>query len=373
MTDALTIGVDASRTLAAHRTGTEHYSVALLRALMLLDTPHRWRLYAPAAPPDDLLPLPSRWEWRTLPAPRLWTHGRLSWEMLRHAPDVLFVPAHVVPFIHPRRTVVTLHDLGYRAFPDAHPARDRRYLALSTRWSARTARRIIAVSGATRDDLVRHLRVPPDKIAVVPHGVSPAMRPAPPDAVRELRERLDIVSPYVMALGTVQPRKNLRRLIEAWGAVVAAGLPHTLIVAGREGWLTDAIHAEVAARGLSSRVRFTGYVADADLPALYTGADALAFVSLYEGFGMPALEAMACGTPVIAANTTSLPEIVGNAALLVDPLDPAAIAAAITRVVSDAPLRARLRAAGLARAAHFTWERCARATLAVLESERGAQ
>ncbi len=362
----LTIAVDASRALPTHRTGTEHYSVFLLRALMALETPHRWRLYAPGPPPDDLLPLPPRWEWRVIPFPRLWTHLRLSWAVARDRPDMLFVPAHVVPAIHPRATVVTIHDLGYRRFPETHTASSRRYLDWSTRWSVRAARRVIAVSGATRDDLVTMLGLPKAKITVVHHGVRPTVRPSEA-VVRATLERLGIPRPAVVFLGTVQPRKNLRRLIRAFRQVVDAGLPQTLVIAGRMGWLAEPIRAEVAACGLTERVHFAGYVADDDLPALYTGADAFALPSLSEGFGMPALEALAYGVPVVAANTTSLPEIVGEAGLLVDPLDEAAMGAALVRVLTDQPLRTYLSAAGPERAAQFSWERCARETLTVLE------
>jgi glycosyltransferase involved in cell wall biosynthesis len=364
----LTIGVDASRTCAAQRTGTEQYSTALLRALMDLETPHHWRLYAPCPPPDDLLPLPPRWEWRALPFPRLWTHIRLSGEILRHRPDILFVPAHVVPLAHPRRTAVTLHDLGYLHIPESHTGASRRYLNWSTRWSARAARKIIAVSGATKADLVRTLHVPSAKIAVVLHGVRPDLRRPPETVIAAALGRLAIPRPYILFLGTVQPRKNLQRLIRAFGRVVAAGLPHTLVIAGRLGWLTGAIQAEVDAQGLGARVHFPGYIADADVPSLYAGADTFAFPSLYEGFGMPALEAMACGVPLVAANTTSLPEIVGDAGLLVDPLDEGAIADALIAVLRDDMLRARLVAAGTQRVAQFSWERCARETLAVLEA-----
>jgi glycosyltransferase involved in cell wall biosynthesis len=366
----LTIGIDASRTLPAQRTGTEQYSVALIRALMVLPTPHNWRLYAPGPPPADLLPLPPRWEWRALPFPRLWTHLRLSWEVARHRPDVLFVPAHVVPAIHPRATVVTVHDLGYLHFPDAHPALSRRYIDLSTRWSVRTARRVIAVSAATRDDLVTMLRVSASKISVVHHGVRPVVCVSESD-MRATLERLGIMQPYVLFVGTVQPRKNLQRLIRAFAQVVSSGLPHRLVIAGRMGWLTEPIRAEVASLNLTDRVHFAGYVPDGDLPALYRGADAFAFPSLYEGFGMPVLEALAYGVLVVASNTTSLPEIVGDAGVLVDPLDEAAIGAALVRVLADTSLRARLAVVGPERAAHFSWERCAQETLAVLEGAAG--
>lgn len=363
----LTIAVDASRALPAHRTGTEQYSVFLLRALMAMETPHRWLLYAPAPPPGDLLPLPPGWEWRAIPFPRLWTHLRLSWAMARDRPDVLFVPAHVVPIVHPRATVVTIHDLGYLRFPEAHTASSRRSLDWSTRWSVRAARRVIAVSGATRDDLVAMLNVPEEKITVVHHGVRPVAAQLSDATVQATLARLEVPRPYVLFLGTVQPRKNLQRLIGAFRQIVDAGLPQTLVIAGRMGWLAEPIRAAVAACGLIGRVHFAGYVADGDLPALYSGADAFAFPSLSEGFGMPALEALACGVPVVASDTTSLPEIVGEAGLLVDPLDEPAIGAALVRALTDETLRARLALAGPERAAQFSWERCARETLAVLE------
>src|SRR5205823_7414968 len=179
---------------------------------------------------------------------------------VRHRPDVLFVPAHVVPLLHPRRTVVTVHDLGYLHVPTAHPPAARRYLNWSTRWSVRAARRVIAVSAATRDDLTAMLHVPQDKITVVHHGVRPVPDDLPDQIVRESLGRLGVARPYVLFVGTVQPRKNLQRLIRAFAQVVAAGLPHQLVIAGRLGWLAEPIRAEVAAQGLTDRVRFLGYV-----------------------------------------------------------------------------------------------------------------
>jgi glycosyltransferase involved in cell wall biosynthesis len=229
---------------------------------------------------------------------------------------------------------------------------------------------VIAVSAATRDDLVAMLGAPAAKIAIVHHGVRP-VAPLSDAAIGATLERLGITRPYVLFIGTVQPRKNLQRLIRAFARVVSAGLPHRLVIAGRMGWLTDPISAEVASLGLTDRVYFAGYVPDGDLPALYHGADAFAFPSLYEGFGMPVLEALAYGLPVVASNTTSLPEIADDAGLLVDPLDDAAIGAALVRVLADAALRARLAVAGPEWVARFSWERCARETLAVLEGAAG--
>jgi glycosyltransferase involved in cell wall biosynthesis len=377
------IGIDASRIAVAARTGTEHYTFELLAALARRDRRTRYTLYC-NAPPAALPPLGPNFALRRIPFPRLWTHARLSAEIALRPPDVLFIPAHVVPLGAPlargTATVVTVHDLGYLRYPEAHTRAQRLYLRLSTIWSARTADRVIAISGATRDDLVRLAGVPREKIAVVHHGVAPRFRPAEGPRPERIRALVGD-GPYFLYVGTIQPRKNLIRLIEAFARelqIVDCRLQSTssdlqsaicnpqLVISGKRGWLTEAIERRAAELGIGERVRFTGYVPDDDLPALLAGALAFVFPSLYEGFGMPVLEAMASGVPVLAANTTALPEVAGDAALLVNPEDTAAIAAGLARLASEPELRAELRARGLARAAGFTWDACAVATLAVL-------
>ncbi|HEX9371605.1 MAG TPA: glycosyltransferase family 1 protein [Roseiflexaceae bacterium] len=398
------IGIDASRMAVAARTGTEHYTYELLAALARRDRQRRYTLYCNqrlAALP----PLSPNFALHRIPFPRLWTHARLSAELLVHAPDVLFVPAHVLPLGAPlrrrTRSVVTVHDMGYLRFPEAHTPTQRLYLRLSTLWSARAATRLIAISQATRDDLVRFAGVPPEKIAVIHHGLSDRFRPVTDrTAIDRVLERYGIgdkqtgrpgdgcpPAPYFLYVGTIQPRKNLAPLIEAfaqleardWRLEASDAVPTSspqppasslrLVIAGKPGWLTEAIERRAAELGVADRVVFAGYVADDDLPALLSGALAFAFPSLYEGFGLPVLEAMACGAPVLASNTSSLPEVAGDAALLVDPDDTAAIAGGLARLAGDAALRADLRARGLARAATFTWDRCAEETLRVLCSE----
>jgi glycosyltransferase involved in cell wall biosynthesis len=265
-------------------------------------------------------------------------------------------------------SVVTVHDLGYLAWPGAHTAFQRHYLDWSTRRHVRHARRLIADSAATRADLVRHYHADPARVAVVHLGVDEDLRPAPPAAVVALRDRLGlpVSARYFVHVGTRQPRKNLRRLIRAFAAV-AADLPNAvLVLAGGAGWGGEDLAGEAERAGVAERVLQPGYLPRGDLAALYSGAVAALLPSLYEGFGLTALEAMACGTPVLCSDTSSLPEVVGEAALCFDPLDEAAMAAALARVWRDDTLRADLGERGRERAAQFTWARCAEATESVL-------
>jgi glycosyltransferase involved in cell wall biosynthesis len=363
------IGIDASRALTAEKTGTETYTSELLQALAALNPPDDFELYlnAPAAPTD----LPKLGTPICMPFPRLWTHLRLSARMATHRPGVLFVPAHVVPAIHPH-TVVTIHDLGYLHVPDAHPDSTRRMLDFTTRWSARAARAIIAISEATKRDLIEAYGAPASKITVIHHGVSPRFHARSPDEIAETLDRLNVRRPYVLTIGTYQPRKNLGRLAAAMSAVEAAGLPHRLVIAGKRGWLADEVDADIAASGQVHRIQHLGYVASDDLPALYAGASAFCLPSLHEGFGMPILEAMASAVPVVTSNSSALAEIAGDAAITIDPTDFAAIGAALVRVLSDSSTAQNLRRSGPERATEFTWRRTAEATLALLRRVRDA-
>ncbi|HSN75320.1 MAG TPA: glycosyltransferase family 1 protein, partial [Anaerolineae bacterium] len=325
------IGIDASRSLRAQRTGTENYSWQLIRHLLALGSGHRFRLYCPQPPKVGLFDLPSQVaghrqpELRVIPFPRLWTHARLSVEVTAHSPDVLFVPSHVLPVLHPRRSVVTVHDLGYRYFPEAHKTFDRAYLDLSTRFNARSAAHVLADSQATKDDLLRFTAVAAHKVTVVHLGRDETLAPVDdPQRLADVQQRLGVrrpgepTAPTIVYVGTLQPRKNLVRLVEAFALARQQRPDLRLVLAGQRGWLADPIFQRVEALGLQDAVRFPGFVADADLPALLSSARCFAFPSLHEGFGFPVLEAQACGAPLLAANTSSLPEVAGDGALLVD-------------------------------------------------------
>lgn len=363
------IGIDASRTTVAQRTGTEAYSLHLIRRLVALRSEHTFRLYFRDSPPSDLFPATTGVDVRVLRLPRLWTHVRLAWEVRRHPPDVLFVPAHALPLAHPKRSVVTVHDLGYLHFPRAHPTAQRLYLDWSTRYSARHARRVLADSRATRDDLVRHYRIPSEKIVVVYPGRDESLAPvADPRRLESVRARYRLPHRFLLHVGSLHPRKNLERLVEAFARVRQRHADVGLVLAGRRGWQAESLMARVRQLGLVAAVRFLEYVPQEDLGALYSAATLYVCPSLYEGFGLPPLEAMACGTPVICSNTSSLPEVVGEAARLISPTDSDAWAVACLDWLDDAEARRRASKLGLEQARKFSWDRCARETVAVLEA-----
>ena len=371
------IGIDASRTTAARRTGTENYSLHLIQGLLAVGQSHRFRLYFSQSPAPDLFP--GGVEQRIIPFPRLWTHVRLSWEMVTDPPDLLLVPAHVLPLAHPRRSVVTVHDLGYHYYPEAHTLFQNVYLRWSTRYNAHAATCILADSQATRRDLVRYYRIPQEKIIVVYPGHDETLEPVTDPAIlTAARARYRLTGSYLLYVGTLHPRKNLVRLIQAFASVLqslrnisteASGTASALqlVLAGQKGWLYDEILAQVRRLGLIDRVVLTGYIPDDDLPALLSGALAFVFPSLYEGFGLPVLEAMGCGTPVVCSNASSLPEVAGDAALLVDPLDTEALTAALVRIVADEGLRRELVAQGFRQVQRFSWQRCAQEVMQILE------
>ena len=366
------IGIDASRAVRSERTGTENYSLLLIRALCRQVGGHRLRLYCSEPPEEGLFPECERVEWRIMPFARLWTHVRLSLEMLLHPPDVLFVPAHVLPLCHPRASVVTVHDLGYLHFPAAHKRVSRWYLDWGTRYSARSARRVIVDSIATRNDLGCAYGVRQDKTVIAyPASTMGKVLALEADDLAEVQARLGTGDRYLLFLGTLQPRKNLESLIAAFRLLIVSGRVEDdvrLVLAGKAGWLSESILRAASAPELAGRVALTGYVAQEDVAPLLRGAMVFCYPSWYEGFGMPVLEAMRCRVPVVCSNTSSLPEVGQDAALQVDPGSVKAIADGIAAVLSDAELRVRMVARGLEVADSFSWDACARTVLETLVS-----
>jgi glycosyltransferase involved in cell wall biosynthesis len=351
------IAIDASRITVARRTGTENYALNLIRALLAhhaeSGSPHRIILYFRDVPRPDLLPHYTNVEHRVIPARRAWTHTRFAAALFADGPDVTFVPAHTLPFIAPGKMVVTVHDLGYRFFPEAHRTYERIYLDLTTRFSAWRATRILADSKATSRDLSGQYGTQRDKISVVYPGVEGISR-ATDDEIAAARAKYGLPDRYFLFFGTLQPRKNITTIRAAHHTYMQNGGDIPFVFAGKRGWMIE----EVVLRTTEGARYFPGYIADEHVAAVYSGATALIFPSLYEGFGFP----------VITSNTSSLVEVAGDAAITVDPFQASAITAGMQRLAADAELRESLIRHGYELAAKFTWRAAAEQTMTILES-----
>ncbi len=279
--------------------------------------------------------------------------------------DVVHATVNVAPILTSRPTVVTVHDLAFLRFPKQYPGLKQRYLTALTRRSVEHASRVIAVSSNTRNDVLHFYNVNADRVVVVPNGVDPSMRPvADLEQLALFRGRHNLPDEFILFLGTLQPRKNLIALLRAWARLPAdERLP--LVVVGAQGWMYEPIYEEARSLGVSGHVVFKGFAEPSELASWYSAATMFVYPSLYEGFGMPVLEAMACGTPVIASNASSLPEVAGDAALLVDPWDVDGLSVAIDRLSRQPMQRENLAQRGIQQAAKFSWAQTARETAGV--------
>jgi glycosyltransferase involved in cell wall biosynthesis len=296
------------------------------------------------------LPLPEQW------MTRLWQRLRvpLPADVLAGGSNVFYCPDFTLPPVARARCAVTVHDLSYLIHPETHYPPLRRYLESAVPRAIDRASLVLADSEQTKSDVIQFLGTPPDKIVTVLSAADPLFQPASPKSVAEVRSRYALAKPYLISVGTIQPRKNLTTIFEALRQLVSSGRDLQLIHVGRPGWLYEPIFEALERSGLKDRVTIVG-ASDDDLVALYTGAVAFVFPSLYEGFGIPCLEAMACGTPVIASNAGSLAEVVEDAGITIDPHDAAAIASAVVRLMDDRDFRADLIGRAHTQHAKFQW------------------
>jgi glycosyltransferase involved in cell wall biosynthesis len=357
--------------------GIGRYAIHLVEALLALSTRqcHDLEFVLFTAPQTDRKSLRRlrvracerfRWVKSTLLRSSILLSAGVSWEQIDvlHGLDQSGIPL----FFKAGKYVVTIHDVIPLVLPWAFPPRHRWVLATAFARIRKQADMVIVPSLAAAEDVVQCLRVERERIRVIPMGCDGRFKPlGEPARMATTRRRYHLPERYILFVGTLEPRKNIHTLLQAF-AHVKAGAPQddlTLVIAGGKGWGDVDYQATVDGLKLQDHVRFIGFVEDDQLPDLYRGALVFVYPSLYEGFGLPVLEAMACGTPVITANRTSLPEVAGDAALLVDPTQPEALAAAMTSILTDSHLQQALRAKGLARARTFSWDTVAEETVAV--------
>ena len=365
------IGVDASRALSEESTGTEYYNLKLLESLGKIDKKNHYVIYLNKLPKN--LPFSFRsFSTRVLRLPRLWTQVGLAYETLINPPDILFIPAHTIPVVrNPKiKTIVTIHDLGSNYLAAYHQFPHKIYLNWSTLISVKFATHLIAVSQSTKKDIINQFGAKQDKISVIYEGVD-LSRFKPENSklkITRVLKKYKIQNPYILFVGTIQPRKNLVRLIQAFSQLIEIYKePINLVIAGKPGWLYEEIYRVAKEPQVANKVKFLNYISEEDLPPLYSGASLFAFPSLYEGFGLPVLEAMACGTAVLTSKVSSLPEVGGKAAFFVDPYNLDEIKKGMYQIITDNNLRKTLISKGVEQVRKFSWEKAAKETLKVFE------
>jgi len=389
----MNIGINAAAAFKQPRTGVEEYTYQLIKHLTMLEESkkHRFILYigdqgtvpegqsfreglslrnSPLNSPLNIKQL--KW---SLP---MWTQVRLASEMLLHQPDVLFIPVHVLPLIHPQNSVVTIHGLEYEYYPKMYPWRHLRYLRWSTKYALKNARKIIAVSENTKKDLVELYGGEPEKIAVIHHGFSVSKQGLSLKdnlVSRTVPRKQSLKPPYILFIGRLEVKKNIQGIIKAFNLLKEKyQVPHKLVLVGsREqgqslGYspcFKDCIRGTVPVLGLD-QVIFTGYVSEQEKWSLLKNADIFVLPSFYEGFGMPILEAQAAGCPVVTSNVSSMPEVAGQGAILVEPKNIEQIAQAMYKVIKDSQFKNDLIAKGYENVKRFSWKKCAQETLKIL-------
>lgn len=358
------IGLDGIP-LASAKTGIGHYTLELARALAAIDPDDEFQLIAPIPLiSHDHLPL----NLRQVHAPKrkLWWVAGLPLYIRRSSLALFHGTNYDIPLWSQCPTVLSIHDLSLLLYPQTHLEHLVRRARYRLPLMARNATRIITATEHVKKEVAEHLHVDPAKISVTPYAPRKDFRPMPPAGTDEVRRRLGVEDNFILFVGTIEPRKNLITLLRAFAETrMNADLRAQLVIAGQEGWLMGEMSSYIEREGLKERIRFTGYIADEDLQALYSSCAVCVYPSLYEGFGFPPLEAMSCGAPVIAADVPSLHETVGKAALLVPPTDVHQLARAIAGMLRDEQERAYFSRTGREWAAQFTWERTARETLEV--------
>lgn len=367
------IGIDATP-LPAQPVGAGVYIIQLIRALATEPGAHRLVVFAQRGR-RDLIDTPRLTGVEWIETPDLSPARRLVWEQValpalarRAGVEVLHSLHYTRPYFLPCASVVTFHDMTFFLYPKLHTFSKRVFFPWMMRMSARKAQAIIAVSENTHRDAVRILKIAPDKIFTVQNGIGAEFRPIDdPALLQACRKKYNLEQPFFLYVGTVEPRKNLPLLLRAFARLAAQGSDFSLVIVGRLGWMYEDVFRLVESLGLSGRVQFTGYVPAEDLPMVYNLAQIFVYPSLYEGFGFPPLEAMACGAPVITTASSAMRDQVGDAAILTPPGDEQALYEAMDQLAYNPELRRMLSVRGRSQAAQYTWQTTAQKTLQVYQ------
>lgn len=353
------IGIDASRAVKKNRTGPENYSYEIIRNILALKTDHKFILYAPHEP-QDKFPSGENISWRVLPATRLWSQLRLARELSFNKPDVLFVPSHVVPLISYLPTVVTVHDLAFKYFPQSYSVFERRYQNFSAGVSVTKAKRIIVPSNSTLNDLVKFYPTAKNKAVVIAHGYNKDVFKLAAKGETSPRN-----VPYILYVGRVEEKKNIRLLVDAFALFCQEDKKVHLVLAGKNGYGFELIQEKIKSLpdAVRKRIYQPGHLPQYDMVRYLQHASIFAFPSWYEGFGLSVLEALAVGVPVVCSNNSSLPEVAGTSAILLPPTNAHSWASAFSRILNQPDVAQKLSESALNQAAKFSWNIAAQKTL----------
>lgn len=368
--DRPTIGIDASKLAKGFKSGTEYYTQEIIRAMLdLQNAGNKFVLYCKKSIEKSFGEIPRNTDIKVISfPPHLWTQLRLSWEVTLHPPNVLFIPAHTIPPIARCRIITTIHDLGFKHYPHLYPLIERIYHNYSMNQAVKRAYQIIAISEFTKKDILKfYPKVNPNKIYVAHHGFNN-------DRYRPLRHTDNLkfrpkYNRYILFIGRLEEKKNVLGMIKAYALLrKERRIQHKLVLAGNKKYGFEKVeeYIKLLPETVKKDIIFPGYILDQDLPIILREADLFLFTTLFEGFGMPILEAFASGVPVITSNTTACPEIAGDAALTVNPLKPLDIASACSKILNKPDLRRHLIIKGLHRSKQFTWQVAANKTLKIL-------
>ncbi|MEK7502233.1 MAG: glycosyltransferase family 1 protein [Patescibacteria group bacterium] len=356
------------KTELPNRVGSGEFCFQLLNTLAKIDKKNEYFIYLPKAPTSDIPKESKNWHYEVVKGRTLWTLVALSKKLFfdKEKIDVFFSPTHYLPFFVGKRSVISILDVSYLRFPELFKKRDLYQLKLWGGYSIKKAKKIITISNSSRNDIIKEYGVSGKKVIVVYPGIkSETNLKFKMQNSKLLEEKFDIKGEYILFVGTLQPRKNIEKLIEALTIVKNKNLE--LVIVGKKGWMYEDILSAPIKYKVSDRVKFLDNVNDEDLPSFYKNADCFVLPSLYEGFGLPILEAMQYGCPVLASNVSSLPEAGGDAAIYFDPQNTEDIAEKIDKVTSDEKFRTEMIQKGYEQVKKFSWEKTARETLKVLE------